>query len=151
MEFNLKNSNDIPKAARLSFEQIQVGSIYEFTRQITREDVLGFAALTGDHNPLHVDEAFAAKSDFGRNIVHGMLASSLFSTLVGMYCPGERSLYLSQSVNFRKPLFFDDQVTVRAEVVDKSEATRIVTLKTEVLRGSEKVITGEAKVKVLGL
>lgn len=138
------------KAMQLSFEEIRAGSVYEFTRKITRKDVLTFAALTGDYNPLHVDELFASQSEFGKNVIHGMLAASLFSTLIGMYCPGQKSLYLNQSVNFRKPLFYDDQVTVRGEVVAKNDLAGVITLKTEVLRGAEKVITGEAKVKVLG-
>lgn len=137
------------KAADLNFADIKEGEIYQFTRKITSDDVLKFADLTEDFNPLHVDKEFGAKSQFKQNIVHGMLVTSLFSTLVGMYCPGKRSLYLSQTLNFKMPIFYDDTVTVKGTVAAKNEAIHLITLRTEIIKGEKVCISGEAKIRVL--
>lgn len=136
-------------AVRLRYEDIAVGAVVEFSRTITAEDVVRFVELTGDMNPLHVDDAFGARSAFGQRVVHGMLLAGLFSTLIGMHCPGERALYLSQTLAFRKPAFIGDAVRVRGIVTAKSDATRVITLRTEVLRGEDILVTGEARAQVL--
>lgn len=137
------------KPVSLCYSDIKIGGIYEFERTITCADVLNFADLTGDHNPLHIDQEFGAQSQFRGNVVHGMLVGSFFSNLVGMYCPGTPALYVSQTLQFRKPLFYDDVVTVRGTVMDKHDSIKMVTLKTEVLRDGEVMVSGEAKVRVL--
>jgi len=137
------------KVADLSFADIKEGGIYQFTKRITYDDVLKFAEVTGDFNPLHVDKEFGKKSQFKQNIVHGMLAGSLFSTLVGMNCPGKKSLYLSQTLNFKTPLFYDDIVTVKGTVIAKNEVIHLITLKTEIIKEGKVCINGEAKIKVL--
>ena len=136
------------RAARLSYEEIRVGDAHRFSRTIVRQDVESFAALTGDRSPLHVDPEYGAGSQFGRNVVHGMLAGGLFSALVGMLCPGERALYLSQTLAFRCPVFPGDTVVVEGVVTHKSDAARVVTLRTRLLVGGEEAVTGEAKVAV---
>src|SRR6185436_3002132 len=98
-------------ARQLSFTEIQVGDSVSFLHTLSAEAVAAFAELSGDYNPLHTDEAFAAESPFGRTIVHGMLTASLFSTLIGMYCPGERSLYVGQTLAFKVPVFKGERVT----------------------------------------
>lgn len=133
----------------LCYEDIKIGAVYEFERTITKEDVLKFAELTGDHNPLHVDPVFGAQSQFGKNIAHGMLAGSLFSALVGMYCPGQKALYISQTLQFIKPIFYGDCVKVRGAVTNKNDSIRLITIRTDILRPNEIIITGEAKAKVL--
>ncbi len=133
----------------LRYEDIVIGAVYEFERTITKENVLEFAELTGDHNPLHVDPQFGEKSQFGKNIVHGMLAGSLFSTLVGMHCPGTHALYMGQTIQFKRPIFFGDSVTVRGTVIEKSESIRMIKLKTEIIKSGEVIITGEATTKIL--
>jgi acyl dehydratase len=137
-------------ALRLSFEEIEVGSIHSFERELSPADILAFAKLTGDFNPLHVDEEFGRASEFKQNIVHGMLAGSLFSTLMGMYCPGEKCLYLSQSLNFRKPIFANQKVLVRGTVTAKNDSVRMLTMKTEILRDCQVLISGEAKARIIG-
>jgi len=137
-------------AAALSFQDIKVGAVYEFEHKIRKEEVLSFAKLSGDYSPMHVDELYAKKSRFGKNIVHGMLAASFFSTLVGMYCPGKKSLYLSQTVQFKLPIYYDDDLIVKGKVTEKNETTRIITLKTEIIKEGKIAINGEAKVKVMG-
>ena len=133
----------------MKYEDIKIGEIYSFNRKISKKDVLVFAKLTGDFNALHVNEIFGRKSIFKKNVVHGMLVGSLFSTLVGMHCPGENGLYLSQSLNFKSPLFYEDEVTVRGTVIDKNDSVKVLVLKTEILRDGKITIQGEARVKIL--
>lgn len=137
------------KATILNFDEIKVGSSYSFKRTITSQDVLQFSSLSGDVNPLHVDDEFAKKSPFRRKVVHGLLTASLFSTLIGMYCPGQNSLYLSQTLRFKKPLFYDETVNVNGIVMAKVDSLKIVTIKTEITRGADLIVSGEAQVKII--
>jgi 3-hydroxybutyryl-CoA dehydratase len=137
------------KASILDFEDISIGDIYSFQKTISSIDVLKFAELTGDYNPLHVDHKFGAKSIFKQNIVHGMLCSGFFSTLVGMYCPGEKCLYLSQTLQFRRPLFYDDTILIKGIILEKSPAAKVIKIKTEILRGEDIIVTGEARIQFL--
>lgn len=137
------------KVTDLSFDDIKEGEVYEFTKKITCDDVLKYADLTGDFNPLHVDKEFGEKSQFKQNIVHGMFVASLFSRLIGMHCPGKNSLYFSQTLNFKLPIFYDDTITIKGTVVAKSNAIRLVTLKTEIIKEEKICISGEAKIKVV--
>lgn len=132
------------------WDELQVGETASFDRQISEEDVRAFAALSGDENPLHMDEAYATTTQFGKRVVHGMLLSSLFSQLVGVHLPGKRCLYLAQSLTFRMPVFVGETVTVCGEVTHRSEATHTLTLHTTVTNASGVVcVDGEAQVKVL--
>lgn len=136
--------NDYP------YEDIEIGQIVEFERIITEGMVNKFAELTGDYNPLHTDEKYAKTTQFKDRVVHGMLIASFFSTLVGMYCPGKRNLYLTQQLNFRFPLKLNKKIKVRGEIVKKVDSIRLILIKTTV--SDEKgvvIIDGEAQVKVL--
>ena len=137
------------KAASIDYSDINEGDVYSFDRKISKQDVMDFAKLSGDFSPLHVDAEFGRKSQFKNNIAHGMLAGSLFSTLVGMHCAGEKSLYMSQTLNFRLPIYYDDIVMVRGTVISKNDSIKMITLKTEILKDDKVVIDGEAKVRVL--
>lgn len=108
-----------------------------------------FANLSGDFNPLHMDEKYTKTTQFGRRLCHGMLLAAFFSRLVGMYLPGKNALYFSQTVNFKSPCFINDQVTVEGEILDKSMATRIITLKTTIYnQDGQCLVDGTAKVIV---
>ena len=96
-------------AARI--EDFEIGQRASFTKTFTDEDVRRFVEITGDVNPLHVDDAFAAKSKFGRRVVHGMLSASIFSTMVGMLLPGTGAIYRSQTLRFLLPVYVGDTVT----------------------------------------
>lgn len=137
------------RCAEMRYEDIKVGSVYSFEKEVTRKDVMDFAQLTGDFSRLHVDEAFGRKSKFGRNIAHGMLIGSLFSRIVGMYCPGEKSLYLSQTLLFKSPIYYGDRISVNGTVTGKSDSIRIVTMKIEIMKGAKIAIAGTAKIMVL--
>lgn len=132
-----------------SFEDIKIGSTYSFERFIDAESVELFASLSGDYNPLHMDEAYAAHAQFGSRVAHGMLLASFFSTLVGMLMPGLRCLYLSQEVRFKKPVFLDTQVVIKGTVTEKSDAAKIIVLRTMIMDNKGIVfVEGEAKVHI---
>ena len=137
-----------PSPSNLKFSEIKIGSQYSFKKSFSSNDILTFAALTGDFNPLHTNPAHGQKV-FEKNIVHGMLAGSLFSTLVGMYCPGKNCLYLSQEIEFMKPIYPNQKFIVKGTVVSKVEALKILNIKTEILMDGKVVTRGYAKVKVL--
>jgi len=115
-----------------SFDEIKVGLIHNFDVNIDEELTKKFANISGDFNPLHMDEQYAKETKFGKRVVHGMLLASFFSRLIGMYLPGKNALYFSQNLNFVKPCFIGDKVTVQGEIIDKSEATKIIKLKTSI-------------------
>lgn len=137
------------KAKQLKYEEIKNGYVFSFERIITQNDQQMFVELTGDFNPLHVDPVFGEKSKFGRNIVHGLLVGSFFSTLVGMYCPGEKNLYLGQSYSFRQPIFVGDKIEIRGTVMGKNDSVKLITIKTEVWKDGVIAISGDAKVSFL--
>ena len=92
-------------------EDFEAGQRASFRKTFTDEDLQKFIAITGDTNPLHVDDAFASKTPFGRRVVHGMLAASLFSTMVGMRLPGTGAIYRAQTLRFLLPVYVGDTVT----------------------------------------
>ncbi len=130
----------------MKFEAINLGDVKEFEIQVTDEMVREFARITGDNNPLHLDDDFAKKSIFGKRIVHGMLVASLISKVLGHDFPGAGTVYVSQSVRFRKPVYVNDTVKIRVEVKDKNSEKNRIFLSTTVLDNEKKVITGEAEV-----
>lgn len=137
-----------PIPRNLRFSNIKIGSEYSFSRTFTLDDILSFAKLTGDFNPIHVDPRYK-KSIFKQNIVHGMLVGSLFSTLVGMHCPGKNCLYLSQEIEFIKPVYPNQEIIIKGTITNKSGALKILFIKTEILSGEKILVRGQAKVKVL--
>jgi len=114
------------------FDEIKIGLEYKFTEKITESRLDSFASLSGDYNPLHMDDIYAKTTKFKKRICHGMLLTSFFSKLVGMHLPGKNALYFSQTLNFQNPCFVGDIITVRGQVVDKSDATKIITLNTSI-------------------
>ena len=132
----------------MKYKDIQIGDVYSFEKTLSKKDVLDFAKLTGDNNKLHVDESFGKNSRFKRNISHGMLAGSLFSTIIGVHCPGENGFYVSQTLNFKNPIFYDDDVTVKGTIINKNDGVNMITLKTEILKEDKVVVSGEAKAVV---
>lgn len=132
--------------------ELEVGQRASLARTITAEDVADFARLSGDRNALHLDEEFAARTEFGQRVVHGFLHASLLSTLVGTKLPGRGALYVSQSIAFTRPVFIGDTVEASAVVEAIDIETRLVTLRTEIARsGGDVVMRGTAMVRVLRL
>lgn len=142
-------ATDFLGAAELSFDEIAIGQAFEATHAFTADDVLVFARVSGDFSPLHVDPEYAATTEFGSQVVHGILVASLFSRLVGMQVPGRRALYLGQDLTFRRPVLIGEAIRAVAKVTAKSDATRTLVLGTEIRSADDKVIvSGTAKVKV---
>lgn len=137
------------KPANLKYEDVKIGEVYIFEKVFFQEDAEKFAELSGDFNPLHTDTHYAQATEFKKPVIHGMLLSALFSRLVGMFCPGRNCLYLSQSLQFRAPVYPGDVLTVRGTVTQKTDSGRMITLKTEILVRDEVAVTGEAKAKFI--
>lgn len=132
-----------------SFDEIKVGLIHNFEVIIDEELIKKFANISGDFNPLHMDEQYAKETKFGKRVVHGMLLASFFSRLIGMYLPGKNALYFSQNLNFIEPCFIGDKVTVQGEIIDKSEATKIIKLKTSIKNKEGKsLVDGTSQVMI---
>jgi len=98
------------------YDDLAVGQKASLTKTITEADLSHFVAITGDTNPLHVDDSFAAQTFFGQRIAHGMLSASLFSTLVGMHIPGIGAIYKSQTLEFLRPVFIGDTLCAWFEI-----------------------------------
>jgi 3-hydroxybutyryl-CoA dehydratase len=126
---------------------IQVGDTAEFSKTIRDEDVRAFADLTGDHNPVHLDDSYASGTRFKRRIAHGMFTASLISSVLANKLPGEGTVYLSQSLKFVAPVYLDDTVTARVTVTDVREDKPIATIETVCLnQRGETLVKGEAVV-----
>ena len=110
-----------------TFDSINVGMNHEFEITVTEKLVLDFSVISGDFNPLHMDEDYATKTKFKKRICHGMLLASFLSRLVGMYLPGKNALYFSQILNFVSPCFINDIFIVKGEINYKNYATKIIT------------------------
>ena len=124
------------------------GQKASFSKTITESDVYGFAGLTGDFNPLHVNEERAKKMQFGERIAHGMLSASFLSTVIAMYLPGPGTIYMGQEVRFLKPVKFNDTITAIVEIAELLEKGR-ARLHTYVEnQRDETVVDGYALVKL---
>ena len=124
---------------------IELGVIVNFTKTITKEDIIAFAKISGDTNPLHLDQTYAQSTRFKKPIAHGMLTASFISALIGTKFPN--LIYLSQNLKFTKPVFIADTITATAKVIAKKEGKEIFTLQTICTnQNNELVIDGTAVV-----
>ena len=129
---------------------LKIGDKFSTSKQITDSVVRAFAELSGDYNPIHLDEEFAAKTRFGRRIAHGMISGALISAVLGYEFRERRIVYLSQTLKFTAPVFIDDTVTATATVTHIREDKPIVTLETVCTnQRGETVVKGEAAVMIL--
>jgi 3-hydroxybutyryl-CoA dehydratase len=127
--------------------RFSVGDSAEITKTIEQADIHAFADVTGDHNPVHVDEAFAKTTRFGRTIAHGMLSASLISAVLANKLPGAGSVYLGQTLQFVAPVFPGDAITARVTVKEIRPDKPIMKLETVCInQRDEVVIRGEATV-----
>ncbi|HEX5078640.1 MAG TPA: MaoC family dehydratase [Geminicoccaceae bacterium] len=127
-----------------AFEALAVGMTAVFSKTITEADLLMFAGVSGDTNPLHLDEEFASRTMFESRIAHGMLTASLVSTVLGTRLPGPGAIYVSQSIRFLAPVRIGDTVIARAHVAELVADKRRVRLSTVCTVGDKKVLDGEA-------
>ena len=118
-----------------------------FSKTISEFDIYQFAGITGDFNPMHINEEFADTTIFEDRIAHGLLTGSFISTVLGMKLPGPNSIYLSQSFSFTAPVKIGDTITAKVEVIEKQDEKKFIKLKTQVWNQHKKmVVDGEALV-----
>src|SRR5262245_21321887 len=132
----------------LYFEDLSVGMTETLSKTIAASDVVGFAQLTGDRNPIHLSEHFAAKTQFGKRIAHGLYTASLISAVLGTRLPGPGAVYISQTLNFRAPVKIGDQVDVTvtvAQLIPDRQPTRPTS---SCMVADEIVLGGQAWAKV---
>lgn len=123
-----------------------VGQTASFSRTVTETDIVMFAGMSGDYNPVHIDQEYAAGTKFGQRIAHGLLTTSFLSRLLGMELPGQGSVYLEQTLKFTKPVFIGDTITASAEILAIDHEKRIILLETICRKQDDTVVlTGEAK------
>lgn len=128
----------------IPFESLAIGQTATIAKTITEADILLFAAISLDTNPVHLNAEAAAASPFKQRIAHGMLSAGLISAILGTKLPGPGTIYLSQSLRFRAPVHIGDTVTATAEVTALDPARRRATLKTTCTVNGKPVIDGEA-------
>lgn len=132
----------------LMFEEIEIGASAERAHTVTEADIQAFADVSGDHNPVHLDAAYAETTMFKGRIAHGMLSAAYISATIAGELPGPGAVYISQSLSFRRPVRIGDKVVTRVTVVAIDEEKARVTLKTECLVETKAVVEGEAVVMV---
>ncbi|MEJ0022054.1 MAG: MaoC family dehydratase [Alphaproteobacteria bacterium] len=130
------------------FEDLTVGMAAEAKRVVSEADVAAFAAVSGDHNPVHMDAAYAAATPFRARIAHGALIASFVSALMASEVPGPGGIYISQTVNFRRPVKIGDEVTTKVSIAALDPAKSYVTIALECSVGGRVVMDGEALVIV---
>lgn len=122
---------------------IEVGQKYTFSKQISDQDVRKFAEVTGDFNPLHLDEEYAKTTMFKGRIAHGMISAGIISAGIGMHLPGEGTIYLGQTLSFHKPVRIDDTLTITIEVIElaKKKNFTVAKLKTVCMNQNDEIVT----------
>ena len=132
----------------LYFEDLSVGMVETHAKTVKSSDVVGFAEITGDRNPIHLSEHFAAKTPFKGRIAHGLYTASLISAVIGTRLPGPGAIYISQTLRFLAPVKIGDTVAATVEVVNLSEPRLRAELLCKCNVGNTVVLEGEAIVKV---
>ncbi|MAT95341.1 MAG: 3-hydroxybutyryl-CoA dehydratase [Halioglobus sp.] len=146
----------MPTLSNYTYDEITIGQTATYSKRVEERDVLLFAAVSGDVNPVHLDADFAAGTQFGERIAHGMLTGAIISAALAMELPGPGTVYLGQSLRFRLPVKIGDTVTVELEVVEKKDRRQFVTLQCrarnqhgdEVASGSADVMAPRDKLEI---
>lgn len=131
----------------LTYDDISLGQTASFSKQVEETDIQMFSAVSGDVNPVHLDEEFAAGTMFKERIAHGMLTGAVISAALAMELPGPGCIYLGQTLRFTRPVKIGDHITAHLEVTAKRDDKKIITLACEVSNQDGKVVaSGEAQV-----
>ncbi len=129
----------------MTFDEISIGQEATYTKVVSREMVKAFAEISGDTNPVHLDEEYAKGTVFKENIAHGILVTGLISKVLGCDLPGYGAIYVSQKVDFLRPVKIGDEITAKVEAISKEDKRGFVTFKTTCVNQLGKmVIKGEA-------
>lgn len=127
-------------------EELSVGQSAQMVRIVTEADIVLFAQVSGDNNPVHLDEAFAAQTPFKTRIAHGMLSAAYISAVIGTQLPGPGTIYMQQALRFKRPVKIGDEVTTIATISEIDPVKGRVSIDTVCLVGGKPVIEGEALV-----
>ena len=141
-------TSDFSAMHGLYLEDLKVGQSAMFGKTVTEADIMAFAGVSGDTNPIHLHDGFARSTRFGQRIAHGMLSGSFISTVIGTKLPGPGSVYISQTMNFMAPVLIGETITATATITAIDEKRRRVVLKTQCFNGDKVVIDGEATILV---
>ena len=131
-----------------TLEDLSIGETVERTFAVGEADIAAFAEVSHDHNPVHLDEAYAATTAFKGRIAHGMLTAAYISAVLGTDLPGPGAVYVSQSLRFKRPVRIGDTVTVRVGVSAIEPRTGVITMSTACVVNGKTVLDGEALVMV---
>ena len=132
----------------LYLEDLKVGMSAMFGKTVTEADIMAYAGVSGDTNPIHLHDGFAKSTRFGQRIAHGMLSAGFISAVIGTRLPGPGSIYVSQTLNFMAPVLIGETITAVATITAIDDKRRRVTLKTQCLNGDKVVVDGEATILV---
>ena len=127
-------------------DELSVGQSAQMVRTVTEADIVLFAQVSGDNNPVHLDEAFAAQTPFKTRIAHGMLSAAYISAVIGTQLPGPGTIYMQQALRFKRPVKIGDEVTTIATISEIDPVKGRVSIETVCLVGGKPVIEGEALV-----
>ena len=137
------------KISEYFFDEINIGMKKQFNKIISESMVNDFAKLSGDYNPLHVNEEYARQTNFKKRVCHGMLLTSFLSRLIWMYLPGKQALLFSQSLNFVNPCFINDKITIYGKIISKNESTKTIIVNTNITnQEKKKIVYGESGVNL---
>ncbi|WP_213879954.1 MaoC family dehydratase [Pseudomonas sp. dw_358] len=128
------------------YEELQVGQTAQFSKTVEERDIQLFAAMSGDHNPVHLDAAYAATTLFRERIAHGMFSGALISAAVACELPGPGTIYVNQQMSFEKPVKIGDTLTVRLEILEKLPKFRVRIATRVFNQRDELVVDGEAQI-----
>ena len=131
--------------SKIEIENIKIGMYASYSQTITDSDIKKFSGLSGDRNPIHLDEEYASKSRYKKRIAHGLISASFFSALFGTKLPGEGCVYVSQSLEFKRPVYINDTVVAQVEVVAINIEKRRVSFRTTCKVKNKIVIDGMAE------
>lgn len=133
---------------QIPLEEIEIGMEVSYSQTITDADIKAFSGISGDKNPVHMDDEYAKNSRYKKRIAHGMLSASFFSALFGTKIPGEGCVYISQSLKFKRPVYLDDTVIASVIVTNVDLAKKRVFFQTVCKVNNKIVIDGEAELYV---
>jgi acyl dehydratase len=137
----------VSQLKNFTYDEINIGQTAEYSKTLTEHDIVMFAATSGDVNPVHLDAAYAATTPFEGRIAHGMWTGGLISAAIALHLPGPGSIYLGQSLSFRKPVKLGDTITITLEVKEKQDKRRTVVINCIAKNQDNKVVVkGEATV-----
>ena len=123
-----------------TIDQLEIGQTATFSKTISEGDIYTFAGITGDLNPVHVDEVYASTTRFGKRIAHGMLTSAFICTVLGTKLPGTGTIHVSQTLEFKRPTYIGDTIKVHLEVTDINIEKRLVSISCLIYNQNEEVL-----------